>query len=114
MSLGSRFFLAALLLVALTGYFFDVECLVNRCESVAATGHGECVKPVVIPDTHSHQPAQIAEFVLIPVLLDLVVGCQASEEEVADVAKTFWSLRPPPEHLLSSTARLRRGPPVRA
>lgn len=110
-SLGSRFILAALL-VALLGYFFDVECMVNRCETAASTSHGECVSPVVIPD--SHQPAQVAlEFILIPVLLDLVAACQPAEE-VADVAKTFWPLRPPPEHLLSLTAHSRRGPPTRA
>lgn len=114
MSLGSRWILAAALMVALMGYFFDVECLINHCESVAPISHGECVKPVVIPDSHSHQPAQIAEFILIPALLDTLVGCQASEEEVADVAKTFWPLRPPPEHLLFATADARRGPPVRA
>ena len=109
--LGSKIILAALL-VALIGYFFDLECMVNRCEAAASTSHGECVSPVVIPD--SHQPAQVAmEFVFIPVLLDIVAACQPSEE-VADVAKTFWPLRPPPEHLLSSAAFSRRGPPVRA
>lgn len=110
-SLGARFLLASLL-VALLGYFFDVECMVNRCEAAASTSHGECVSPVVIPD--SHQPAQVAmEFVFIPVLLDIVAACQPSEE-VADVAKTFWPLRPPPEHLLSLAVCSRRGPPVRA
>lgn len=102
----------AALLVALVGYFFDVECMINRCET-ASSGHGvgQCVSPMVIPD--AHQPAQIAEFSIIPVLLDLVAVCQPSEE-ITKVAKTFWPLRPPPEHLLSATAHSRRGPPVRA
>lgn len=109
--LGTRIILAALL-VALVGYFFDVECMVNRCETASAShGATECVSPMVIPD--AHQPAQVAEFSIIPVLLDLVAVCQPSEE-IADVVKTFWPLRPPPEHLLSATAHSRRGPPARA
>lgn len=109
--LGTRIILTALL-VALVGYFFDVECMVNRCEAASAShGATECVSPMVIPD--AHQPAQIAEFSIIPVLIDLVVACQPSEE-IANVVKTFWPLRPPPEHLLFATAYCRRGPPASA
>ena len=106
-----RIVLAALM-VALIGYFFDVECMVNRCDMDSAP-HGvtECLSPMVLPD--AHQPAQIAEFSIIPVLIDLVAVCQPSEE-IADVVKTFWPLRPPPEHLLYATVHSRRGPPVRA
>ena len=108
--LGVRIILAALM-VALIGYFFDVECMVNRCDTASSHGVTECVSPVVIPD--AHQPAQIAEFSIIPVLMDLVAICQPSEE-IANVVKTFWPLRPPPEHLLYATAHCRRGPPARA
>lgn len=108
--LGLRIVLAALM-VALVGYFFDVECMVNRCDMVSSHGVSECVSPMVLPD--AHQPAQIAEFSIIPTLLDLMAVCQPSEE-IANVMKTFWPLRPPPEHLLSGTAHSRRGPPVRA
>lgn len=108
--LGLRIVLAALM-VALVGYFFDVECMVNRCDTVSNHGVSECVSPMVLPD--AHQPAQIAEFSIIPVLLDLMAVCQPSEE-IANVVKTFWSLRPPPEHLLFATAHSRRGPPARA
>lgn len=98
-------------MVALTGYFLDVECMVNGCETTTSVAHGECVSPAILPD--SHPPAQIAEFSILPALLDVLAACQPSEE-VADVARTFWPLRPPPEHLLSSSAHSRRGPPVRA
>ena len=108
--LVSRLILAALM-VALVGYFLDVECMVNCCETTTSVAHGECVSPVILPD--AHQPSQIAEFSLIPVLLDLLAVCQPSEQ-IADVAATFWPLRPPPEHLLGSIAHSRRGPPVRA
>lgn len=109
-SLGSKLIFTALL-VALMGYFFDVECMINRCET-ASTSHaaGECLSPVVIPD--SHQPAQITEFSIIPVLLHVVAVCQPAAE-IADGAQTFGPLRPPPEHLLSSIAHSRRGPPAR-
>ncbi|MBN9417341.1 hypothetical protein ABS71_14820 [bacterium SCN 62-11] len=106
-----RFILAALL-VALMGYFFDLECLVNHCETVAATGHAECVSPVVLPD--GHQPTQALEFSVIPVLLEVTVACLPAEKVVAEVAESYWPLRPPPEHLLTPTARSRRGPPARA
>ena len=108
--LGLRIVLAALL-VALVGYFFDVECMINRCDTASPHGVTECVSPMVLPD--AHQPAQIAEFPIIPVLINLLAACQPSEE-MANVVKTFWPLRPPPEHLLSATAHSRRGPPARA
>lgn len=108
--LSSRFILAALLL-ALLAYFFDVECLVNQCETTSTSHATECISPVVIPD--SHPLVQVTEYSLIPViLLDIVAACQPSEE-VADVANTFWPAQPPPEYLLYP-ANARRGPPVRA
>jgi hypothetical protein len=102
------------LLVAVSGYFLDLECLVNQCEAHAnvSVEHSECISPVVLPDTVS-MPATIAEFSFLPLLVDIVALCEPVEQ-VSTAVHGSGALRPPPAYLLCATASCRRGPPVRA
>ena len=107
--------LLAALLMGLMGYFIDAECLLHHCEPTSvATGHGECISPVVLPDASQTQPpVQVSEFPTIPALLEVAVACLPSDD-VERSTPTFWPLRPPPEHLRCSALNCRRGPPARA
>lgn len=99
-------------MVALCGYFLDLECLVNCCDHdlAVSVAHGECVSPVVIPDA-APMPALVAEFAFLPILADLARVCAVSQEESPPLC-AVRELRPPPEFLLSSVGLCRRGPPV--
>lgn len=99
---------------AVSGYFLDLECLVNECGHAAATSseHGECVSPVVVSDGAQH-PVVLPEFSLLPALVDLAVA-EVPPMETFAPAHTSSQLRPPPELLLTTSALSRRGPPALA
>lgn len=102
----------AFLFVAVTGYFFDLECLINRCEastSVAVSEHGECISPALVPDTIM-APTVVAEFFsFVPV--PFVMATVAERTAPPPPQTTGADLRPPPL-CTSSEAISRRGPPV--
>jgi hypothetical protein len=104
----------AFLLVAITGYFFDLECLVNRCDtntSLATSEHGECISPALMPDTIM-TPTLVAEFFpFVPVLF--VVATVPERTPPPPPEATGADLRPPPI-CASSEVISRRGPPALA
>ena len=111
----TRLVFAALLVVAVLGYFLDLECYVNRCDrTVASCEHGECVSPVVMPpDGAGASPAVLAEFSVLPVLLELAIAC-APPVVCSPPLCSHLELRPPPDFLLSNASISRRGPPALA
>lgn len=108
-SLFSRLFFSALLMLAVFGYFLDLECLVNECDEVTVA-HSLCVSPVVMPDA-APMPVVISEFNVIPMLLVEMAASLPPAPVLHAPLDADSQLRPPPELLLTKVAITRRGPP---
>lgn len=100
-----RFLFAFVLAASVWGYFLDLECLLNRCET-NSVAHTQCVSPAVLPDG-SIPPVVLPEFAIIPSLIEFCIPAAPPIEVAA-----FPELHPPAEYLHFRAATPRRGPPT--